>query len=84
VRLKTRIPFADVGTTIPLRQYTISRVCSFNSFSQREIYGTTEFESVNHYTGTPAFDHILDSPNQAVVQFTRYLLMIDFISYSVQ
>jgi len=79
--LKTRILFAAVGTTIPLGQYTISRDFSLESFSQREIYGTAQFDLVNHSTGAPAFHHILAPPNQALVQFTRYLLIIDFIAY---
>jgi len=48
VRLKTRIPLADVGTTIPLGQYTISRDCGLDSFPRREIYGTAEFDLVDH------------------------------------
>jgi len=80
---ETWISFADFGITIPLGQYTINRDCSFDSFLQREIYGTVQFDLVDHYTGAPAFHHILDPPNQALVQFTRYLLIIDFISYSL-
>jgi len=47
-RLKTRIPVTDVGTTIPLRQYTITRDCCFDSFSPSEMYGTAEFDLVDH------------------------------------
>jgi hypothetical protein len=54
--------------------------CSFDIFSQREIYDTVEFDLVNHETGAPAFHHILENPNEAIFQFTRYLLIIDFIS----
>jgi len=61
----------------------MSSDCSYDRFSQREIYYTLEFDLVDHYTGAPALRHILDNPNEAMVQFTRYLLIIGFISYSL-
>jgi len=47
-RLKTRIPFTDVDTTVPHIQYTMSSDCIFDRFSQREIYGTAEMDLVDH------------------------------------
>jgi len=46
------------------------------------MYGTAEFDLVDQLTGAPGFHHILDYPDDAVLQFTRYLFIIDFISYS--
>jgi hypothetical protein len=83
-RLNTRIRFADVGTKIPHSQYMISSDCSFARFSQREIYGTVELVLVDHWTGAAGLHHILDHPHKGIVQFTRYLLIIDCISYSLQ
>jgi len=46
--------------------------------------GTAEFDSVDHYTDTPAVHRILDHLNQDTVQFTRHLLIIDYITCSSQ
>jgi len=46
------------------------------------MYGTSEFDLVDHYTGAPAFHHIFDYPNEAMLHFTRSLGIIDFITYS--
>ena len=56
---------------------------SFDRLTQRGMYGTAEFDLVDHETSTTAFHHILDHPNEAMVQFTRYLLIIDLNSYSL-
>jgi len=81
--LKIRIPCVDVGTTIPHGQYMMSSVCRFDRCWQREIYGTAEFDLVAHQTGAPVFHRILDCPNDATVQLTRHLLIIDLISHSL-
>jgi len=55
---------------------------SFVKLTQREMYGIAETDLVDHSTGAPASYHILEHPIEAMVQFTRYLLIIDFITYS--
>jgi len=52
--------------------------------SHKRIYGTAKFDLVHHRIGAPAFHHVLVYPIQAMIQFTRCLFSIDFISYSSQ
>jgi len=82
--LITGILIAEFGITIPHRQYTMKMICDCNfvKLTQREMYSTTEFDLVDHQTGAPAFHYILEHPNEAMLPFTRYVLIIDFISYS--
>jgi hypothetical protein len=46
----TGILFAEFGVTIPHGQYTIHMICdcSFVKFGQRELYGTPQFDLVDH------------------------------------
>ena len=81
---RTQIPFADVDRRIPHQRYMMRHDSSFDRFSEAEIYGTAEYNLVNHSTSAPATHHVLDYTNEAIVQFTRYLFIIDFISYSLQ
>jgi len=71
--LKTRILVSDLGITLPDVQYTMkmSSDCSFDRFSQREIYSTAAFELVDQPSGAPALHHILGHPHGTMVQFTR-------------
>ena len=61
-------------------------ICSstFFKLTQREMYGIAEIDLVDHSTGAPAFHHILEHPNEAMIPFNRYLLIIDSIPYSSQ
>jgi hypothetical protein len=58
--------------------------CAALTDSHKRIYGTAEFDLVHHQIGAPAFYDILVYPIQAMIQFTRCLFSIDFISYSSQ
>jgi len=58
--------------------------CAASTDSHQRIYGTAEFDLVHYQIGAPAFHHILVYPIQAMIQFTRCLFSIDFISYSSQ
>jgi hypothetical protein len=55
---------------------------SIFKLTQREMYGIIEIDLVDHLTSAPAFHHIQEHPNEAILQFTRYLLIIDYILYS--
>jgi len=55
---------------------------SFVKFTLREMYGIAEIDLVDHQSGAPASHHILEHPDEAMLQFPRYLLIVDFISYS--
>jgi hypothetical protein len=84
VHLITGILFPDFGITIPHGQYTMKTTCgcSLVKVTQREMYSTTEIDLVDNYTDSPTIHHILEHPNKAMLKFTRYLLIIDFIVYS--
>jgi hypothetical protein len=58
--------------------------CADSTDSHKRIYGTAEFDLVHHQIGAPAFHHILVYSIQAMIQFTRCLFSIDYISYSTQ
>ena len=63
----------------------IERRCAVNTASthfHQQIYSTAEYDLVYHSTASPAFHHIWDHPNEARIQFTRYLFTIDIISDS--
>jgi hypothetical protein len=47
-RLKTRIMFADVGASLPHGRSTITSDCGFDIVLQIEIYGTVEFDLLDH------------------------------------
>jgi hypothetical protein len=49
---------------------------------QREMDGIAETDLVDHQSVAPVFHHILEHPNEAMLQFTRYPLIIDTIPYS--
>jgi hypothetical protein len=82
--LITGIPVEDFSITIPHGQYRMKMICncSFVELKQREMYSTKEFDRVDHSTGAPLFHQILELPNEAILLFTRYGLIIDLISYS--
>jgi len=58
--------------------------CAALTDSHKRIYLTVEFDLVHHQMGAPAVHHILVYSIQAMIQFTRCLFSIDFISYSSQ
>jgi len=80
----TGILFAGLGIGIPHVQSTTKMICDCNfiKLTQREMYGTAEFGLVGPSTGAPASYDILLYPNEAMLLFTRYLLIIDCIPSS--
>jgi hypothetical protein len=82
--LMTGISFALFGIKIPHGEYTMKIIsdCSLVQLTQGEMSGTAQLDQVDQTTGAPAFHHILEYTNEDMLLFTRYLVIIDFISYS--